>query len=267
MTTVVASDLDRTLIYSSAALLLNTSDSTDPQLNCVEVYNGKPLSFMMHTAMLRLQALQQRVPVVPTTTRTVAQYQRINLRIAVPEYAITSNGGNILHRGIVDAQWNADIHQQLASMSVPLAELEIELARRTDPSWVLTSQTADNLFSYLVVDSARMPVDFLEQWRQWCLERGWVVSMQGRKIYSIPTFISKSHAINEVLRRLGGSRLLSAGDGLLDADLLETADLAIRPQHGELEALQFFCPGLTVTSATGVAAGQEIVQWFCDQSN
>lgn len=40
--TLVASDLDRTLIYSAASLDLSMPDAEAPRLLCVEVYGHKP---------------------------------------------------------------------------------------------------------------------------------------------------------------------------------------------------------------------------------
>ncbi|MBC8092872.1 MAG: HAD family hydrolase, partial [Pseudonocardia sp.] len=50
-----------------------------------------------------------------------------------------------------------------------------------------------------------------------------------------------------------------AGDSLLDADLLDAADHAVRPAHGELHDTGWTRDGLTVTAASGVAAGAELL--------
>ena len=47
--TLVASDLDRTLIYSAAALGLTMPDAGAPRLLCVEVHEHKPLSYVTET--------------------------------------------------------------------------------------------------------------------------------------------------------------------------------------------------------------------------
>lgn len=79
MPVLVASDLDRTLIYSSAALALTMPDARAPRLLCVEVHESKPLSYMTETAAGLLADLGDAAVFVPTTTRTRKQYQRINL--------------------------------------------------------------------------------------------------------------------------------------------------------------------------------------------
>ncbi|HEY4421230.1 MAG TPA: hypothetical protein VGN22_17030, partial [Pseudonocardia sp.] len=55
---VVCLDLDRTTIYSPAALDLRCSDSDAPRLLCVEVHDGAPRSFMTEAAADAFRALQ-----------------------------------------------------------------------------------------------------------------------------------------------------------------------------------------------------------------
>jgi hypothetical protein len=48
--------------------------------------------------------------------------------------------------------------------------------------------------------------------------------------------------------------------------MLELADAAIRPCHGELEGLGWSRPHVTVTAQAGVLGGEEIVTWFGEQA-
>jgi hypothetical protein len=95
MPVIVASDLDRTLIYSAAALALTMPDARAPRLLCVEVHESKPLSYMTETAARLLTDLGDEAVFVPTTTRTRKQYQRINLPGPPPTYAICANGADL----------------------------------------------------------------------------------------------------------------------------------------------------------------------------
>ena len=76
-TALIASDLDRTLIYSRAAMTPTQLDRTD--LLCVEYFDGAPLSYLSDAAAHRLRELSAAVRVVPTTTRTPEQFGRIAL--------------------------------------------------------------------------------------------------------------------------------------------------------------------------------------------
>ncbi|MEU4316326.1 HAD family hydrolase [Nocardia sp. NPDC024068] len=260
----MATDLDRTMIYSR-----NAFGPGEPETVCVEHFEGAPLSYMTAAAVVRLKELAAAAAVLPTTTRTIEQFRRIELPGAPWPYAVTSNGGNILVDGAPDPSWRAAIDAAVRAGGASLAEVGAALRSRVDDSWVLKYREADGLFCYLVVDPAGVPDDFLAEWDQWCRERGWSASRQGRKIYTMPQAVCKSRAVAEVRTRLRAAGdlepdapTLAAGDGALDAEMLAAADHAIRPRHGELEELGWDHPGLTVTTATGIRAGLEILDWF-----
>ncbi|QIS16732.1 HAD family hydrolase [Nocardia arthritidis] len=266
---LVATDLDRTMIYSRNAF----DTATDVPTVCVEQLDGSPLSFMTTAAALRMQALTVSAAVVPATTRTIKQFDRIQLPGAPWRYAITSNGGNILVDGVPDRYWRGDIDALVRAGGATLTEVTAALADRIDDSWVDKFRVADQLFCYLVVKPRAVPEGFLAEWDSWCRARGWSVSQQGRKIYAMPDAVCKSRAVAEVRRRLrengelaDEARTFAAGDGALDAAMLRTADAAIRPRHGELEQLNWTHPNLTVTRASGILAGAEIVDWFISAS-
>ncbi|MFF7589500.1 HAD family hydrolase [Kitasatospora purpeofusca] len=263
---VVASDLDRTLIYSNRALALDVPDRLAPRLLSVEVHDGKALSFMTEQAAALLVELAREAVLVPATTRTRAQYERVNLPGPtpgwVPPYAICANGGRLLVDGVPDEDWQTEMAGRLAEGAAPLAEVVEHLALCADPEWTHKRRVADELFAYLVVERAELPAGWIAELTGWCAERGWTVSLQGRKVYAVPAPLSKSAALAEVVRRVGPSTVLSAGDSLLDADLLLAADAGWRPGHGELADTGWTAPGVTALDEVGVAAGEEIARRF-----
>ncbi|WP_127781635.1 HAD family hydrolase [Rhodococcus sp. X156] len=260
--TVICADLDRTLIYSAAALALDCADADAPSLLCVELYQGAPQSFMLTDAARCLAEVATRHVLVPTTTRTVEQYQRVQVPGPPPAYAICANGGRLLVDGAVDGDWSTHVDTLLAA-SAPLAEVRAWF--EPAPQFVRTVRVASELFVYAVVERDDLPAGWLAELSEFCLPRGWTVSMQGRKVYCVPERLRKSAAAAEVHRRVGADRMLAAGDSLLDTDLLAAADLAIRPRHGELHDTGWAAPHLTVTQHHGVRAGAEIVDWFAAQ--
>ncbi|OBK27421.1 HAD family hydrolase [Mycobacterium asiaticum] len=268
MSALIACDLDRTLIYSDRSFGAATTDRV-----CVEYYNGSPLSFMTAQAVTGLRALAAGGLVVPATTRTIAQYQRIDLPGSPFRYAVTSNGGNILVDSVADADWSAGMASRINDGGPPLQDIVAALQDRISSEWVHSLRVAEDLFCYLVVVEDKLPRGFVDDWAGWCAERGWVVSRQGRKIYAVPEALRKSYAVAEVRRRLAdegrlsdAAPLLAAGDGALDVDLLSYADQSIRPAHGELHALDWRSPELVVTAASGAAAAEEILAWLAKRA-
>ncbi|MQS36101.1 HAD family hydrolase [Streptomyces katsurahamanus] len=261
-TTLVASDLDRTLIYSAGALRLTAPDAEAPRLLCVEVYQGKPLSYLTESAAALLPRLGAETVFVPSTTRTREQYRRIRLPGPPPEYAICANGGHILVHGEPDEHWHRAVAARLAEESAPLAEVRARLLATADPAWLLKERTAEDLFAYLVVERALLPEGWVKELAEWAGPRGWAVSLQGRKIYAVPQPLTKSAAMREIARRTGAERTLAAGDSLLDADLLLAADHGWRPGHGELADSGWSAPHVEALKESGVAAGEEILRRF-----
>ena len=262
---LVASDLDRTLIYSPSALQLTVPDEEFPTLVVVEALEGRPHSFMTLRTAENLHTIDQIATFCPITTRTIAQYQRVRFSRIEPRLAITSNGGNILVDGKPDEEWQATMTSAIRDGGVGFDEVRHELKQRAHDEWVLKRRIGDHLFCYVVVDQLTMPADFLTDWRAWCEPRGWKVSVQGRKIYAIPGPLSKEAALAEVSRRTGATTVLAAGDGALDAGFLAAATAGIRPPHGELASQNWTHPTVAIADTPGVLAAEEMTDWFLAQ--
>ncbi|MGH3497004.1 MAG: hypothetical protein ACRDP1_06035 [Nocardioidaceae bacterium] len=257
--TLIACDVDRTLVYSAAALMLAGPDEDAPELVVAEVRRGLPRAYLTADARQLLAVLATKASLVPVTTRTQEQYERVRLGATPPAFAVTSNGGRLLVEGRLDLDWSGQVAKQLADLSVPLAEVRTHLKEVARETWVRHRRVADDLFAYLDVERDEMPAGFVAELEEWCGRRGWAVSVQGRKVYAVPSALTKSAAVREVASRVGADRLVAAGDSRLDAELLESADVSFRPAHGELNETGWQCPGLTVTQARGVLAGEEII--------
>ena len=93
-----ACDLDNTLIHSYKY-------RTDDDI-CIEIYAGREQSFISRQAVELLRQIIVTTELIPVTTRSIEQYQRINwLDGTKPTYAVTSNGANLLHNDVVDSNW------------------------------------------------------------------------------------------------------------------------------------------------------------------
>ena len=261
MKAVLALDLDQTLIYSArSAEPLDGAETV-----WVEDYLGEPLSLMTVRAHQLLASLSERHHVVPVTTRTPEQLGRVRLP-GTQSYAICANGGILLQQGIRDAAWDARVASELAGV-VPAAEVAERVGLVADEPWVRTCRQVEELFVYLVAQTRdAIPDGWLEDLRGWATDRGWTVSVQGRKVYVVPAVLSKGAAAQRISDLLGGP-LLAAGDSLLDRDLLEWAVVRARPGHGELDRVGYQLEGLYVTPAAGARAAEELLAYLGAQAD
>lgn len=240
MSFLLASDLDRTLLYSKRFL---TEYPTTAPLTLVENYKGEPLSYMSDQALTQLAWLNDHAHFVPVTTRTTAQYNRIfGITALQPRYAITTNGAEVLHKGEPDVRWAQHIAAQAnphyAQMYRYMTQLD-GVARHYDVQhfmYAITTKPAPKE----AVDVAR--------------ELGFTMSQQGRKLYFVPSHLTKWQATAYVAEQCGANFIYAAGDSRLDVPLLEGAHAAVLMRHGT-DGIDH----LPTTTASGIAATEEML--------
>jgi hypothetical protein len=256
---VLAIDLDQTLLYS----VRSAGPLDGVPTTWVEDYQGEPLSLMTSRAHDLLADLQRRHSVVPVTTRTPEQYSRVRFPL-VPQLSITCNGGVLLRDGARDAAWDAHVRDRLTG-AAPATEAAALFAAVQDEAWVRSWRQVEDLFVYLVAHRRDdIPAEWVAAVSAWGADRGWTISVQGRKAYAVPLQLSKGDAARRVCDELGGP-LLAAGDSVLDRDLLEAADAAVRPPHGELHLLGW--EGAAVVERSGALGGEDVLLWLRRQAD
>jgi hypothetical protein len=255
---IFASDLDKTLIYSRKSMEETLSEE---EILPVEENGGAFTSFMTYRALELMDSLTPISSFVPVTTRTITQYRRVfhfskNSRV---KYAITSNGGNILVDGEPDLEWIERVKAAL-ELSANREEIKKIYDEISSPEWALRGWLCDDLFYTMIIDPERAPFEKLEQIREKLLSFGWVLSMQGRKVYLVPARITKGDALLYLKDRIDGTYIAASGDSLLDESLLNSADYAIAPRHGELYALYKDNNPYTFTETSGIRASEELLE-------
>ncbi|MBL8148452.1 MAG: hypothetical protein JNN15_00815 [Blastocatellia bacterium] len=256
---IFASDLDRTLIYSDEF----TSAVDVESLLAVELLEGKEISFMTHVAFQLLKELSLKCLFIPITTRTIEQYKRIYAlsEWIAPEYAIVSNGGNVLYKGEVDKQWQENIAacvSKIDSHFVVESKLtELFSSRPTVSKVVFRDGLFWSIHFHKLTDEDRAIVSYLEQWSR---ERGWQTNLQGRKLYVLPYAVDKWNALAYVKEKTGESHIVAAGDGELDFIFMKNAYKAFCVAHGEIARRIETLPRVHLTKEHGIKAGEELLR-------
>ncbi|BCB04117.1 HAD family hydrolase [Bacillus sp. KH172YL63] len=251
-----ASDLDRTLIFSPRMLAAYGSDGNE---ECIELLDGKPISYISTKTKAILKQINDDMLFIPVTTRTIEQYKRIQLfqDTIKPDYAITSNGGTILKRGEVWKEWTIHV-EQLLQNSTPLKEIMKKVTALNDTNWIKKIKPGDSVFFYIILHTDRFSSDRFLELRALADHLGWQVSLQGRKLYFIPKVLTKWTALRYLRVALGLDDICTAGDSILDFELITNGTYGIAPLHGEV--LEKF-PILNQTREAGINASVEIVDF------
>ena len=175
-----------------------------------------------------------------------------------PRYAIASNGGHLLVDGVPDPDWTAAGRGAARRRAPRWPRSQAHLQAPAGGRFVLERCARRATCSPTPSSTApRCPTGWVDELAAWCAPRGWAVSLQGRKVYAVPRPLTKSAAAARSRAGSAAAPLLAAGDSLLDADLLDVADAAIRPAHGELADSGFTRrPPRGHPPPTGVRAGR-----------
>ena len=231
---IFCTDLDNTLIYSY-------KHEIGAHKICAEVYRGREVSFMTERTEKLLHEIAESVLLVPVTTRTVEQYDRIDLGIGRIPYALVCNGGVLLTDGKEDRAW---YEESLGLIRGSVQELE-------KAAWILEGDAVRcmevrNVRGLFLFTKSNAPAESAERLRQ-VLDGSLVdVRCQGAKVYVMPKELTKGHAVIRLKDRLtvrrdagakaggaaareAGIRVIAAGDSGFDSSMLRCADVGIAP--------------------------------------
>lgn len=227
------SDLDNTLIYSYKR-------DIGEGKQCVEVYEGREISFMSGHSMKLLREVRRQVCFVPVTTRTEEQYRRI--LIAPPEYALVCNGGVLLVDGEPERAWYSKSLRLAREAAGQLLLAARALERDADVSFEVRDIGGLFLFT-----KSRNPEKSMAGLARVLDLKRVDIFRNGEKLYVLPKRLHKGTALLRLKERLGGTFSFAAGDSLFDVPMLREADFAFAPQglkDGAGEALPTHVRGI-----------------------
>ncbi len=242
-------DLDNTLIYSYKR------EIGDEKIG-VEEYQERTISYMTLKSYRRLREISRRVLLIPTTTRTAEQYNRIDLGIGTPRYALVCNGGVLLEDGVEDTAWYEE--------SLRLTEncrMELEKAQRhllNDKNRSFEVRNIRDLFVFTKSERPKRTTELLRA----SLDLSLVdVFENGAKVYVIPKILHKGCAVKRMKERLMAGALagvagskesgtssglwIAAGDSAFDVPMADEADIFLAPDDAKKRETELFSDFVT----------------------
>lgn len=250
---IYATDIDRTLIFSER-FLKEYKPSTNIEL--VETINGKPFSYISTEVKKELQELSRNpnVAIVPITTRTKEQFDRIHLGIDFP-YVATLCGGQLFENNSLDADYNRYVINsinQVEAMTI-MMDLEDELGS----SITRKLEFLGNKYIFFKTNKTEHFDIYVENIMNKKYPN-WKATRQESKCYIIPKAISKQVVLRWLWNKLGEPYIIASGDSELDLPMLSLANKALIPKHGRLLTQGYVLESNTVES--GVTGPLETIQ-------
>lgn len=215
-------DMDNTIIYSYKHDIGN-------EKKCAEIYQEREISFITDKTQKLLREIGEKILVVPTTTRTIEQYERIKLGLKEIPYALVCNGGVLLVDGKEDEEWYKASMEMIESSIDQLERAEKIL--ENDSNICFEIRNIKGLFIFTKSSRPEESVKILEE----ALDTEKVdVFSNGVKVYVVPKKLSKGNAVKRFRERLTADKVIAAGDSEFDVSMLQAADVAIAPAGLEL---------------------------------
>ncbi len=214
---VFCTDLDNTIIYSYK------HDIGECKRN-VELYQEREISFITERTFDLLAEVKKEMMIIPTSTRTKEQYDRIDLGIGGFEYALVCNGGVLIHNGKIDEKWYEE-SLKLAGESLNEIEQSLQFLEK-DERRKFELRFIEKLFVFTKCNSPESVVDELRQ-KLDCTKVN--VFHNGEKVYVIPVHLSKGMALKRLRKLLNIECIIAAGDSEFDISMVDEADYGIVP--------------------------------------
>lgn len=213
------SDLDNTLIFSYKHEIGDAK-------RCVEIYQGREVSFITEATYRLLKRLPEQVLLIPTTTRTEEQYRRIDLGLGQPKYALVCNGGVLLVNGREEEEWYRESIKLITECREELREAERILTE--DEDRIFEVRKIRELFLFTKSEKPERSAKRLRT----ALDRSKMdVFTNGVKVYAIPKKLNKGEAVKRLRKRLHPEKVVAAGDSTFDLPMLAEADVGLAPEE------------------------------------
>lgn len=224
------SDLDNTLIYSYKRPI-----GEDKIL--VETKDGKELSFMSLKSYELLEMIKDKIELIPITTRSLEQYNRIQLSSQwKPKYALAANGGILLIDGKIERNWY-QVSKHLIEPCEKVLNQGITLLKE-DEHVNFQVRKVDELFVFTKSSKPKKTIENLKKHLNLDLVS---VHQNGVKVYIFPKGLNKGHALERIKAFLSADFVIAAGDSDFDIPMLQKANLGIYPKEMEEAVLGENC--------------------------
>ena len=211
-----ASDLDNTLIYSGRHKL-------DDDI-CIEYIHEKPQGYISKKTLDALKNITSGATVLPITTRSIEQYLRIQWPEGCePEYAITTNGAVLLHRGKPVEEWWQSTQELIKPFEDELERMHTLLAQSDK---FIRCRIVDSSYLFVYCKDGVSAGDCMQEYSN---ETTLCTVASGKKLYFFPNMINKGESLKRFLSFMPYKTVICAGDSSIDIPLLVQGDIAYVP--------------------------------------
>ncbi|MCI8422690.1 MAG: hypothetical protein HFF50_04015 [Lawsonibacter sp.] len=225
---IVASDLDRTLIFSPRRL-----DPAGPITVPVEWRETQPVGFMTQRALRCFQSIAARAPFFLNTLRGLEQANRVGfVQHGWCKYLALQNGLYLYREGREDTVWSAYVRRTVSALPLDLSG-GIAQVLAALPGIQCMSKQYEYLAVFFVEEVAFDSATCCQLVSE-LNAQGWDLCRQGKKLYLFPLAIHKGAVLDRVRALEGEETVWGLGDSEFDVPMLRACQRAFAPQDSAL---------------------------------
>lgn len=255
---IFITDLDRTLIYSPLFL-----QEAGCNYQLVEKKGERPIAYMSTEGIRLLEAVHQRIPIIPMTLRNEKEFHRIALfrERVIPELFVTNNGGTIYYHGKEDMRWSNWIREQLGALTLSGQQIKaaFEGCYQSEIEKVVD---CGGLVWLFMGRQDQLDLQGIATFKEQFASSGWCIDRSGRKIYVYPWFVTKWQAARYIQKTYFPGKIVAAGDSVFDQEMVEQADYGIIPKACYIE--EQIAPHVKITSRPGMRAAEDLLAYVLE---
>jgi predicted mannosyl-3-phosphoglycerate phosphatase (HAD superfamily) len=210
--------------------------------------SGEPSSYFFPKQKVLLSLLQEQWRIIPTTARTLAAYNRVDLGFSCNNGVILNHGATIfLTNGQEDLQWRAKMERQLMPLYEVFEQLKQAIeqyAQQQEIDLLVRMINESGLTFYVEVRHRQAISEPLQATLMSCvhplLEKHpeFKAYLNSNSLTILPRIVNKSHAVEYLLEKLKGQygdiMTMGMGDSRSDAPFLALCDYVMIPQGTQL---------------------------------
>lgn len=212
---IFATDLDQTLIFSYKHLT-----GKSPVVP-VEFKDGKELSYMTTESFEKINKLKEKMTIIPVTARSTEQFERIIFTKEF-KYAILANGATILKNGIPVEDWQKHINKIKQDKKFDY-DYFLKFLEDKQKYFRIKPRIVNDAIIFFKFE--QIPDNFMFDIYKSAGILKWNFILQGMKGYIFPREISKDNALKYLYNEIKDDKLITAGDGNLDVDMINLGNV------------------------------------------
>lgn len=245
---IFATDLDRTIIYSSKYI-------NQPITNLKKISIKDKIYIESNTYNI-LKEISNKVTIIPVTNRNKEEYCDLLLFNEIYiKYLILCSGSQIFINNKEDKIYKAMLESKYEKLIYKRKQI-LEFIQNSKIISFIKKIEFVNKYGLLIKFKKTKDENNIKLFFNSPIFSSWNTYYAPNRVFLFPYFINKYFAIEYIKANYINEKIIAAGDSMLDYKMIKNANLGIIPNHSDFKLND---KNIIITKKSGILAGNEIL--------